>query len=153
MPQFEYRAENEAVTTASIAAAAVKISMDGVDVMWEWSPDLLTYLRSQGDKSHVDMQDVRVNAQNVVLISVVYSRTGSSPVAKSVGSGEVWIYTAGVLVQGTWERPDPELPFIYKDVKGQIIKLTPGRTWIEVIRPKSAVNIAPGEDMKKVKYP
>ena len=153
LPQFEYRAENEAVTTASIAAAAVKISMDGVDVMWEWSPDLLTYLRSQGDKSHVDMQDVRVNAQNVVLISVVYSRTGSSPVAKSVGSGEVWIYTAGVLVQGTWERPDPELPFIYKDVKGQIIKLTPGRTWIEVIRPKSAVNIAPGEDMKKVKYP
>lgn len=153
LPQFEYRKSDEAVTTASKPAAAVKISMDGVDVMWEWNPDLLTFVRSQDNKPHVDMQDVRVNAQNVVVISVVYSKSGSSPVAKSVGSGEVWIYTAGVLVQGTWERPDPEMPFIYKDINGEIIKLTPGRTWIEVIRPKSAVNIAPGEDVTKVKYP
>jgi Protein of unknown function (DUF3048) N-terminal domain/Protein of unknown function (DUF3048) C-terminal domain len=153
LPQFEYRKSDEPVTTASKPAAAVKISMDGVDVMWEWNPDLLTFVRSQDNKAHVDMQDVRVNAQNVVVISVVYTKSGSSPVAKSVGSGEVWIYTAGVLVQGTWERPDPEMPFIYKDINGEIIKLTPGRTWIEVIRPKSAVNIAPGEDVTKVKYP
>jgi hypothetical protein len=55
--------------------------MDGVDVMWEWNPDLLTFVRSQNDKPHVDMQDVRVNAQNVVVISVVYTKSGSSPVA------------------------------------------------------------------------
>ena len=121
--------------------------------MWEWNPDLLTFVRSQDDKPHVDMQDVRVNAQNVVVMSVVYGKSGSSPVAKSVGSGEVWVYTAGVLVQGSWERTDPELPFVYKDVTGEVIKFTPGRTWIEVIRAKSAINIAPGEDLKKAKYP
>ncbi len=151
--QFEYRAADEPVTTASKPTIATKISMDGVKVMWEWNPDLLTFVRSQDDKSHVDMQDVRVTAQNVVVMSVVYGKSGSSPVAKSVGSGEVWVYTAGVLVQGSWERTDPELPFVYKDINGEVIKFTPGRTWIEVIRAKSVINIAPGEDIKKAKYP
>jgi len=153
LPQFEYRADTEAVTTNSKPTGAVKISMDGVKVMWEWNPDLLIFARSQDDKPHVDMQDVRVSAQNVVVMSVVYLKSGSSPVAKSIGSGEVWIYTAGALVQGTWERLDPEKPFIFKDIKGQVIKLTPGRTWVEVIRPKSAANLAPGVDPMSVKYP
>jgi hypothetical protein len=153
LPQFEYRADTEPVTTNSKPTGAVKISMDGVKVMWEWNPDLLIFVRSQDDKPHVDMQDVRVSAQNVVVMSVVYSKSGSSPVAKSTGSGEVWLYTAGVLVQGTWERTNPENPFIFKDIKGEIIKLTPGRTWVEVIRPKSAANLAPGVDPMSVKYP
>ena len=153
LPQFEYRADTEAVTTNSKPTGAVKISMDGVKVMWEWNPDLLIFVRSQDDKPHVDTQDVRVSAQNVVVMSVVYSKSVSSPVAKSTGSGEVWLYTAGVLVQGTWERLDPENPFIFKDIKGEIIKLTPGRTWVEVIRPKSAANLAPGVDPMSVKYP
>ena len=153
LPQFEYRDDTEAVTTNSKPTGAVKISMDGVKVMWEWNPDLLIFVRSQDDKPHVDTQDVRVSAQNVVVISVVYSKSGSSPVAKSTGSGEVWLYTAGVLVQGTWERLNPENPFIFKDIKGEIIKLTPGRTWVEVIRPKSAANLAPGVDPMSVKYP
>jgi len=153
LPQFEYRADTEAVTTNSKPTGAVKISMDGVKVMWEWNPDLLIFARSQDDKPHVDMQDVRINAQNVVVMSVVYLKSGSSPVAKSIGSGEVWIYTAGVLVQGTWERTNPENPFIFKDIKGEVIKLTPGRTWVEVIRQKSAANLAPGVDPMSVKYP
>ena len=153
LPQFEYRDDTEAVTTNSKPTGAVKISMDGVKVMWEWNPDLLIFVRSQDDKPHVDTQDVRVSAQNVVVVTVVYSKSGSSPVAKSTGSGEVWLYTAGVLVQGTWERLNPENPFIFKDIKGEIIKLTPGRTWVEVIRPKSAANLAPGVDPMSVKYP
>lgn len=153
MPQFEYRADGETVPTDSKPAGAVKISMDGVDVMWEWSPELLTFVRSQDDKPHVDMQDVRINAPNVVVVSVVYSKSGSSPVAKSVGSGEVWVYTAGALIQGSWERIDPLKPFVLKDTKGAVIKLTPGRTWVEVIRVKSAAHITAGIDVASVPYP
>lgn len=153
LPQFEYRADTEAVTTNSKPAGAVKISMDGVKVMWEWSPDLLTFVRSQDDKPHVDMQDVRINAQNVVVISVIYTKILTSPVAKSIGSGEAWVYTAGVLVQGTWERLDPQKPFTFKDTSGAVIKLSPGRTWVEVIRAKSAGHIPAGIDPASVPYP
>jgi len=153
VPQFEYRADGETVPTDSKPAGAVKISMDGVDIMWEWSPENLTFVRSQDDKPHVDMQDVRINAQNVVVVSVVYAKSGSSPVAKSVGSGEVWVYTAGKLIQGSWERLDPFKPFVFKDTKGDVIKLTPGRTWVEVIRAKSAAHIPEGIDTATVPYP
>ncbi len=153
VPQFEYRADGETVPTDSKPAGAVKISMDGVDIMWEWSPENLTFVRSQDDKPHVDMQDVRINAPNVVVVSVVYTRSGSSPVAKSVGSGEVWVYTAGKLIQGSWERLDPFKPFVFKDTKGAVIKLTPGRTWVEVIRAKSAAHIPEGIDTATVPYP
>ena len=153
VPQFEYRADGETVPTDSKPAGAVKISMDGVDIMWEWSPENLTFVRSQDNKPHVDMQDVRINAPNVVVISVVYTRSGSSPVAKSVGSGEVWVYTAGKLIQGSWERLDPFKPFVFKDTNGAVIKLTPGRTWVEVIRAKSATHIPEGIDTATVPYP
>jgi hypothetical protein len=153
LPQFEYRADGETVPTDSKPAGAVKISMDGVDIMWEWSPENLTFVRSQDDKPHVDMQDVRINAPNVVVVSVVYTKSGSSPVAKSVGSGEVWVYTAGKLIQGSWERLDPLKPFVFKDTKGAVIKLTPGRTWVEVIRAKSAAHIPEGIDTATVTYP
>jgi hypothetical protein len=153
VPQFEYRADGETVPTDSKPAGAVKISMDGVDIMWEWSPENLTFVRSQDNKPHVDMQDVRINAPNVVVISVVYTRSGSSPVAKSVGSGEVWVYTAGKLIQGSWERLDPFKPFVFKDTNGAVIKLTPGRTWVEVIRAKSAAHIPEGIDTASVPYP
>jgi hypothetical protein len=153
LPQFEYRADGETVPTDSKPAGAVKISMDGVDIMWEWSPENLTFVRSQDDKPHVDMQDVRINAPNVVVVSVVYTKSGSSPVAKSVGSGEVWVYTAGKLIQGSWERFDPIKPFVFKDTKGAVIKLTPGRTWVEVIRAKSAAHIPEGIDTATVPYP
>jgi hypothetical protein len=153
VPQFEYRADGETVPTDSKPAGAVKISMDGVDIMWEWSPENLTFVRSQDDKPHVDMQDVRINAPNVVVVSVVYTKSGSSPVAKSVGSGEVWVYTAGKLIQGSWERLDPIKPFVFKDTKGAVIKLTPGRTWVEVIRAKSAAHIPEGIDTATVPYP
>ena len=153
VPQFEYRADGETVPTDSKPAGAVKISMDGVDIMWEWRPENLTFVRSQDDKPHVDMQDVRINAPNVVVVSVVYTRSGSSPVAKSVGSGEVWVYTAGKLIQGSWERLDPFKPFVFKDTKGAVIELTPGRTWVEVIRAKSAAHIPEGIDTASVPYP
>ena len=153
VPQFEYRADGETVPTDSKPAGAVKISMDGVDIMWEWSPENLTFVRSQDDKPHVDMQDVRINAPNVVVVSVVYTKSGSSPVAKSVGSGEVWVYTAGKLIQGSWERLDPIKPFVFKDTNGAVIKLTPGRTWVEVIRAKSATHIPEGIDTATVPYP
>jgi len=56
-------------------------------------------------------------------------------------------------VQGSWERTDPMKPFVFKDTKGAVIKLTPGRTWVEVIRAKSAAHIPAGIDVASVPYP
>jgi hypothetical protein len=152
-PQFVYRPDGAEVTGAGKPAGAVRIGMDGVKVQWEWKPELLTFVRSQDDKEHVDMDDVRVNAKNVVLIFAEHSKSGISPVAKSVGSGEAWVYTGGVLVQGSWERLDSLRPFTLKDTSGTEIQLTPGRTWVEVARKGKAAHVPAGIDPGTVAYP
>jgi hypothetical protein len=151
--QFMYRAADEAISATALETGGVKISMDGVRVMWEWSSEFARFLRSQDDKAHVDIEDVRVNAANVVVLYVQYGKSGYSPVAKTKGSGEAWVFTAGKLFQGTWARADAAQPFTLKDTAGNIIKLTPGNTWVELPRLAKGVSFLPGTDPTSLKYP
>jgi len=152
-PQFEFRAASEAIPSTARETGGAKLSMDGVKVLWEWSTEFSRFVRSQDDKPHVDFDDVRVNAANVVVLFVQYSKSGYSPVAKTKGSGEAWVFTAGKLFQGTWERDDAGKPFTLKDTGGNIIKLTPGNTWVELPRVGKGVSYLPGTPPDSFKYP
>ena len=152
-PQFEYRAATEAIPPTARETGGVKLTMDGVRVLWEWSSEFSRFIRSQDDKPHVDFDDVRVNAANVVVLYVNYSKSGISPVARTIGSGEAWVFTAGKLFQGTWERDDAAKPFTLKDTAGDVIKLTPGNTWVELTRVGKGVSYLPGTDPASFKYP
>jgi hypothetical protein len=54
------------------------------------------------------------------------------PEGDLVGSGECWILTNGMIVKGTWSKPSTEAITAYTDAAGAPIKLTPGRTWVEL---------------------
>ncbi|MFZ9725809.1 MAG: DUF3048 domain-containing protein [Ilumatobacteraceae bacterium] len=151
--QFAYRAADEAIPSTARETAGIKLSMDGVRVLWEWSTEFGRFLRSQDDKPHVDVDDVRINSANVVVLYVQYSKSGYSPVAKTIGSGEAWVFTAGKLFQGTWERADAGDPFTLKDTAGNEIKLTPGNTWVELPRIGKGASYLPGTDPMSFKYP
>jgi hypothetical protein len=151
--QFAYRAADEAIPATARETAGIKLSMDGVRVLWEWSSEFSRFLRSQDDKPHVDVDDVRINAANVVVLYVQYSKSGYSPVAKTIGSGEAWVFTAGKLFQGTWERDDAGKPFTLKDTAGNEIKLTPGNTWVQLPRIGKGVSYLPGTDPTTFAYP
>jgi hypothetical protein len=152
-PQFVYRAATEAIPDTARETGGVKLSMDGVRVLWEWSSEFSRFLRSQDDKPHVDTDSVRINAANVVILYVSYGKSGISPVARTKGSGEAWVLTAGKLFQGTWERDDAMQPFTLKDTAGNIIKLTPGNTWVELPRVGKGVSFLPGTPPDSFKYP
>ena len=152
-PQFEFREPTEEIPSTARETGGVKLSMDGVKVMWEWSSEFSRFLRSQDDKPHVDTEDVRVNSANVVVLYVQYSKSGYSPVAKTKGSGEAWVFTAGKLFQGTWERAEAAKPFTLKDTAGNVIKLTPGNTWVELARAGKGVSFLPGTSPDSFKYP
>ncbi|MEL6984720.1 MAG: DUF3048 C-terminal domain-containing protein, partial [Actinomycetota bacterium] len=51
-----------------------------------------------------------------------------------VGSGRATVFTAGVRIEGTWTRPTLGSVATITRADGSAIELTPGRTWIEVIR-------------------
>jgi len=151
--QFKFRAADEAIPSTARETGGVKLSMDGVRVLWEWSTEFGRFIRSQDDKPHVDVDDVRISAANVVVLFVQYGKSGISPVAKTKGSGEAWVLTAGKLFQGTWERLEASDPFTLKDTAGNEIKLTPGNTWVQLPRIGKGVSYLPGTPPDSFKYP
>ena len=54
--------------------------------------------------------------------------------AQTIGTGTAYVFTAGVLVRGTWTRADRTSAFELRDDSGAVIALTPGRTWVELAR-------------------
>ncbi|MEN9287121.1 MAG: hypothetical protein RIS39_1113 [Actinomycetota bacterium] len=152
-PQFQYRDAAEAIPSTARETGGVKLSMDGVRVLWEWSTEFSRFVRSQDDKPHVDVDDIRISAANVVVLFVQYGKSGYSPIAKTKGSGEAWVFTAGKLFQGTWERLEASETFTLKDTAGNVIKLTPGNTWVQLPRIGKGLAFLPGTPPDSFKYP
>ena len=133
--QFVYRAADEAFN--GTPSLGVDLKMDGVKVNWTWNGESQTYLRKQDGKAHMDADLGQVDASNVVVLEVDYKPSPAdtrSPEAQTIGTGKVYVFTAGVMVEGTWTRGDRLDPFTLTDADGNVIALTPGRTWVELAR-------------------
>ena len=137
--QFQYLAAGSAATGE--AGTGVNLEMDGLAVEWRFDAATGTYLRSNAGTPHMDALSGQVSTHNVVVMFVDYQPSaadGNSPEAQTIGSGEVWVFTGGVLVRGTWSRADRLAPITLSDSAGNPILFTPGRTFVELARVNSA---------------
>lgn len=150
--QFEYRSVSDANASTSTTVDGFRISMDGVKAQWLWSAADGAYLRVQDGTPHLDAADVQLGVANVIVLEVEYSNT-YSPAAKTVGSGRAYVFTNGVVYEGTWERSVRTEPWILRDSGGAVIKLTPGRTFVEIARADKVAIIGQGVDPETVKFP
>jgi hypothetical protein len=143
-PLFSYRPEGEGVPAAgSERAGRVQAQWKGrivTTVIYEWDQQARTWLRTQDGTPHVDADGARVTPRNVVFQLVSYHNTGfvdrsgaEVPEAELLGVGEAWVLTDGRLVKGHWSRPSPDMVTTYTDAFGAPIRLTPGRTWLELV--------------------
>ena len=133
--QFVYRASGE--RAVGRAGAGADLAMDRVAVSWRWDAGSSSYLRDQDGEPHATADGGQVNAANVIVLEVEYLPSPAdarSPEAQTVGSGVAHVLTDGVLVTGTWSRADRTATFELRDESGSLIKLTPGRTWVELAR-------------------
>ncbi|HEY4376994.1 MAG TPA: DUF3048 domain-containing protein [Acidimicrobiales bacterium] len=139
-PLFTYLAAGEPRPAGASAASGVDLTWGGgaasSPVSWRWDPATKQYLRTQNGRPHMDADsNTQLSATNVVVLATTYGQSPAdlrSPEANSVGSGEAWVLSGGVVVHGTWNRPTEQSPPVLTDSSGQPIKLTPGRTWIEL---------------------
>lgn len=140
---FQYLAEGESNPTAQ-PAAGVSISygtMAGsapVEYRWNGSG----WARFQKGTPHVDAAGTQVAPANVIVQFTPYISSGildqfgkEIPEANMVGEGDVWVFTNGTVVGGTWRKASVEAPTEYVDANGDPIKLTPGRTWVALPQP------------------
>jgi hypothetical protein len=134
-------AAGEERPATALPTAGVDITFGNNPVQWVWNPDTGGFLRWQKGTPHVDPDGTQVNAQNVLLLMTPYGQSPfdhRSPEAHSLGYGEAWVMSDGTVTHGTWDRPTKESPYILRDDEGNVIPLTPGQTWIELLRTDKA---------------
>jgi len=143
-PLFSYRAPGEAPpATGSEPAPRVqavwKLNIT-TTVVYAWDEASQTFKRTTDGAPHLDAGGAQVAPQNVVFQVVGYHNTGlvdrsgaAVPEAELIGEGEAWVMTAGKLIKGHWSRPADAQTTTYTLPSGEPIKLTPGRTWLELV--------------------
>ena len=163
IPQFTYRGTSDAKPSTSVPIDGGKISMFGVKVYWKWDPatsNFVRYTEKKLDWRKYELEphmsdDEQVNAKNVVVITVTYKRSSAdrkSPHAITTGDGEGYVMVDGGVIPVTWERATTKDTFTLKDANGAVVRLTPGRTWIELSSLKAFKQVNPGQDPMKVAW-
>jgi hypothetical protein len=109
-------------------------------VVYGWDEASKAFRRTTDGAPHLDAAGVQVAPQNVVFQVVNYHNTGlvdrsgaQVPEAGLVGEGDAWVLTAGRLIRGHWSRPSDDRTTAYTLPSGEPIRLTPGRTWLELV--------------------
>lgn len=161
-PQFLYRGESDALPGTARPIVGAKVTMDGVKVYWEWDAGSGLFNRStlnaktkKIDK-HMDTAGQQVGSANVIVLYVAYKPSKAdrgSPEAQTVGNGDAFVLTDGKVVQATWERSGRTVPFTLKDASGTVIRLTPGRTFVQLARKKAFAEVGVGVDPATVAWP
>ncbi|MEM7271709.1 MAG: DUF3048 domain-containing protein [Actinomycetota bacterium] len=134
-PWFEYRLPGEALPAgATPVAGPVTVDFTGSSLVTHtWDEDRAGWLRTQDGEPQTSIDGEQLAPENVVVMVTDYSTSPAdaiSPEVRSTGTGEVIVLTDGHAITGTWERPDATEPPTLLSERGEVIRLTPGRTWI-----------------------
>lgn len=130
VPVFDYRSEAEPPTGTPVAGMTVSV---GSDARFEWDPGAGGWRRWAYGREHLDPHDEQLAPANVVVIEVDYVTSAAdreSPEAVSVGSGRAWVYSAGHVQEGRWDRPQRTSGWQLTGHDGGALTLTPGTTWV-----------------------
>ncbi len=141
-PLFAYRGPDDDVVGEPAAHVVVGFAR-GFEVTWDWDATTGTWLRTfLGAPENVE-DGTRIAPTNVVVQVVRYAGGAGSLGAEGVltGTGEVWVFTDGKVIRGTWSRPDANQPGQLLDAAGAPILLTPGSTWVELPAEGYAVTV------------
>lgn len=136
--QFQFRFPGEASTLGRPAGGvAVSIGIENVSYAWNGS----SWDRATGGRPTEDTTAGQVSPQNVIVMFTNYAASpadASSPDARTVGSGDAWIFTDGKVIEARWARGTATSAIQYVDAQNNQIPLTPGQTWVELPRPGGA---------------
>lgn len=158
--QFTFRGDSDANPATSTPFDGAKVSMTGLKVFWKWDGAAKNFVRFTENsrrqlEPHVS-DDVQVNAKNVIVVYASHERNAAdnnSIQAVTVGKGTGFVLTDGGLIQMNWERAKADTPFTFTDTAGAVIRMTAGRTWIEVARRNSLAAVGIGVDPATVAWP
>jgi hypothetical protein len=132
-------------STPTITQIAIPFS-NANSVSWTYDAASKTYLRVNNGKAFMDEgTGAQLHATNVVVLWAQHNAASSDVTGSTTydivlaGTGRVSVFHNGQRYDGTWEATKDNPP-VFKAADGTQIKLAPGNTWMQVVRPE--VNIS-----------
>lgn len=140
---FSYHASNAKPTGAKVSSFVVPFpSM--YSVSWTWDATTLSWDRTLFGQSDITGTGVRESPKNVVVMFIDYvNGIGTeNSYGNLQGSGAVSIFSGGRETTGTWSRGSSKSDVIqYKNLKGAIMTLTQGQTWVELLNTAAVLSV------------
>jgi Protein of unknown function (DUF3048) N-terminal domain/Protein of unknown function (DUF3048) C-terminal domain len=145
-PVFAFRATGEPAPAGTpISGVHIVFATGGGSAPVDYTWNGTGWARNQSGTPHVDADGVQVAPENVIVSFTPYANTDVNdqfgvPIreAQTVGEGDAWVLTAGMVINAHWVKPALEAPTQYLLADGQPVKLTPGRTWVALPEPGTA---------------
>lgn len=145
---FEYDEEPPAQEGSRRARDVHLDFSPAADVFWTYRPQRGIYVRSHGETPHTLEDGAQVQTDNIVVMVVQLRDTGIVDAAGNpsleavvVGSGPAYVIRDGRVTEGTWKRDDRGDITRLLDGEGEVIPLSPGRTWVELFPSDREVEI------------
>jgi hypothetical protein len=121
----------------------LSIDFGATGVGWDWNATQRAWVRTQNGTADVERSGARLSAANVIVQFVPYITSGMAtgegvppapiPTGQLVGHGTAWYLSGGGLVKGSWSRSSLTATTQYTAASGLPVRLTPGRTWVELV--------------------
>ncbi len=142
-PFNDFLPEGQAFSAAAATPAATLTATVGTTaVTFEYDGASKTYRRGglvEGAGT--------IAAANVIVQFTSYTETDETDLtgatverAATVGSGDALILSGGMAVRGRWSKASPGAHTTYTDATGAPVRLSPGRTWVELARRGAAAS-------------
>lgn len=103
---------------------------------WDYDASTNSYKRSQAGKPHTDEKSGNQIASKTVVVMVMSkgaTNDGYHTTYGSTGSGRLYVFQDGLLIDGTWQKSSAKEQFKLTDTAGKTIELNPGQSWVTII--------------------
>ncbi|MFI5045598.1 MAG: DUF3048 domain-containing protein [Acidimicrobiia bacterium] len=138
-PLFQYYLKGAPPNLFAPGVLSMRIGfVAGYDPTYVWDPPSRTWKRSMQGTPHTVVGGNQIAPTNVVVQFTDYPSVSDG---RTVGEGDVWVFSDGQLRMGRWVRPDHNQPARYVSADGTPILLRPGSTWVELLPIGEAVDV------------
>lgn len=137
LPEFRFLNQGEE-NSDGIESASLEINYQTKYsvVKWNYEKSANKYLRYEGGKPHRDAVTGKQLTASNVIVQYVKSRVIDKEgrlAMDMTGRGKTVLFTRGKAYVGTWSKAQMRSQTYFYGTNGEVLKLTPGQTWIEVV--------------------
>lgn len=132
---FSPRVDEKKVAAPNASVINIPVSSGIFSVSYDYQSATNSYDRKQGGVAHTDREKGQISPKVVVVMktAISLSSDGTHQNITTSGTGPVYIFQNGTVIQGTWSKKDARSQLFFKDDAGNDITLVRGQTWITTV--------------------